>query len=112
MAAAVQVPAAGPVVDPHQHFWDPSANDHPCLRPDAHIPFRYGRYDAIKRRYLPPDYRADAQGHISRSPRHLTQQATPHRAAVSTCQRSSRCRSRAIPPTAIAPTTAISIIPA
>lgn len=53
---------AGPVVDAHQHFWDPSVNDHPWLRPQARIPFRYGNYDAIKRRYLPPDYLEDARG--------------------------------------------------
>lgn len=53
---------AGPLVDAHQHFWDPSINDHPWLQPEAHIPFRYGNYDAIKRRYLPPDYLEDARG--------------------------------------------------
>ena len=52
----------GPVVDAHQHFWDPGVNDHPWLRPAATIPFRYGNYDAIKRRYLPPDYWEDARG--------------------------------------------------
>jgi predicted TIM-barrel fold metal-dependent hydrolase len=53
----------GPVVDAHQHFWDPIANDHPWLRPDVMIPFRYGDYSAIKRPYLPDDYRRDAAGH-------------------------------------------------
>jgi predicted TIM-barrel fold metal-dependent hydrolase len=53
----------GPIVDAHQHFWDPFANDHPWLRPDVIIPFRYGDYSAIKRRYLPADYLADAVGH-------------------------------------------------
>jgi predicted TIM-barrel fold metal-dependent hydrolase len=53
---------AGPLVDAHQHFWDPSVNDHPWLQPQAQIPFRYGNYDAIKRRYLPPDYLEDARG--------------------------------------------------
>jgi predicted TIM-barrel fold metal-dependent hydrolase len=50
----------GPIVDAHQHFWDPTVNNHPWLAPDAAIPFRYGDYSAIKRRYLPDDYRADA----------------------------------------------------
>jgi len=50
----------GPVVDAHQHFWDPSVNDYPWLRPEERRPFRYGNYDALKRRYLPPDYRKDA----------------------------------------------------
>jgi predicted TIM-barrel fold metal-dependent hydrolase len=52
----------GPVVDAHHHFWEPAVNDHPWLRPESHIPFRYGNYDAIKRAYLPPDYLADAAG--------------------------------------------------
>jgi predicted TIM-barrel fold metal-dependent hydrolase len=54
---------SGPIVDAHQHFWDPIANDHPWLRPDVVIPFRYGDYSAIKRRYLPADYLADTVGH-------------------------------------------------
>jgi predicted TIM-barrel fold metal-dependent hydrolase len=53
----------GPIVDAHQHFWDPAVNPHPWLRPSAMIPFRYGDYSAIKRRYLPGDYLADAAGH-------------------------------------------------
>ncbi|GJD52757.1 hypothetical protein OPKNFCMD_5524 [Methylobacterium crusticola] len=53
----------GPVVDAHQHFWEPDRNPHPWLRPEARIPFRYGNYDAIKRRYLPDDYRRDAGPH-------------------------------------------------
>ena len=48
------------IVDAHQHFWDPSANYHPWLRDEPPIPFRYGDYRAIRRRYLPPEYRADA----------------------------------------------------
>lgn len=51
---------ADPVVDAHQHFWEPDRNRHPWLRPGVSIPFRYGNYDAIKRRYLPQDYRRDA----------------------------------------------------
>ena len=54
---------AGPIVDAHQHFWDPIANDHPWLRPDVMIPFRYGDYSALKRPYLPDDYRKDAADH-------------------------------------------------
>jgi len=48
------------LVDAHQHFWDPLANYHPWLRDEPAIPFRYGDYSALKRRYLPPDYLADA----------------------------------------------------
>jgi predicted TIM-barrel fold metal-dependent hydrolase len=53
----------GPIVDAHQHFWDPAVNNHPWLQGDVLIPFRYGDYSAIKRRYLPEDYLADATGH-------------------------------------------------
>jgi predicted TIM-barrel fold metal-dependent hydrolase len=49
-----------PVVDAHQHFWDPTLNYYPWLNDEPPIPFRYGDYRAIRRRYLPPDYLADA----------------------------------------------------
>jgi predicted TIM-barrel fold metal-dependent hydrolase len=52
----------GPIVDAHQHFWEPAVNPHPWLAPEARIPFRYGDYSAIKRRYLPDDYKQDALG--------------------------------------------------
>ena len=53
-------PDAFTIVDAHQHFWDPELNYHPWLRDEPPVPFRYGDYSAIRRRYLPPDYRADA----------------------------------------------------
>ena len=52
-------PYEGPI-DAHQHFWEPDRNPHPWLKPGVRIPFRYGDYEAIKRRYLPDDYRRDA----------------------------------------------------
>lgn len=52
----------GPIVDAHHHFWEPGLGKQPWLRPDAHIPFRYGDYDPIKRTYLPPDLMLDAAG--------------------------------------------------
>ncbi len=48
------------VVDAHQHFWDPGTNYYPWLNDEPPIVFRYGDYRAIRRRYLPPDYLADA----------------------------------------------------
>ena len=51
------------IADAHQHFWDPSLNYHPWLRDLPPIPFRYGDYSALKRRYLPADYFADAGAH-------------------------------------------------
>jgi predicted TIM-barrel fold metal-dependent hydrolase len=56
-------PAAGdggfPIVDPHQHFWDLGRNFHPWLCDPVPIAFRYGDYSAIRRNYLPADYRRD-----------------------------------------------------
>lgn len=48
------------IVDAHQHFWDPTRHYYPWLNDEPPIPFRYGDYRAIRRRYLPPDYLADA----------------------------------------------------
>jgi len=56
-------PEPFPVVDAHQHFWDIGRNYHPWLRDEPMIPFRYGDYSAIRRNYLPPDYRKDAGGY-------------------------------------------------
>ena len=52
-----------PIVDAHQHFWDPRANYHPWLCDQPPIAFRYGDYSALRRPYLPADYFADAGGH-------------------------------------------------
>ena len=52
----------GPIVDAHHHFWEPEVNYHPWLAPGAAIPFRYGDYSSLKRRYLPEEYRRDAAG--------------------------------------------------
>ena len=51
-----------PVIDAHQHFWDLDANHLPWLRDEPPIPFRYGDYRALRRNYLPADYRCDAAG--------------------------------------------------
>ncbi len=51
--------AATPIVDAHQHFWDLSRNSYPWLCDPEPIPFRYGDYSALRRNYLPPDYRRD-----------------------------------------------------
>ncbi len=48
------------VVDAHQHFWDPGTHYYPWLNDEPPIPFRYGDYRAIRRRYLPPDYLEDS----------------------------------------------------
>ncbi len=56
-------PILFPIVDAHQHFWDPRINYHPWLCDQPPIPFRYGDYSALRRPYLPADYFADAAPH-------------------------------------------------
>lgn len=52
-----------PIVDAHQHFWDPERNYYPWLTDQLRPDFRYGDYGAIRRPYLPPHYSADTAGH-------------------------------------------------
>lgn len=52
-----------PIVDAHQHFWDPERNYYPWLTDQLRRDFRYGDYAAIRRPYLPAHYSADAAGH-------------------------------------------------
>ena len=56
-------PISLPIVDAHQHFWDPRVNYHPWLCDQPPIPFRYGDYSALRRPYLPVDYFSDAGPH-------------------------------------------------
>lgn len=51
-----------PLVDAHQHFWDLSLGKHPWLGAEP-VTFRYGDYTALKRSYLPQDYRRDTARH-------------------------------------------------
>lgn len=48
------------IVDAHHHVWDTGLGTYPWLCEDPPIPFRYGDYSAIRRPYLPVDYRRDA----------------------------------------------------
>lgn len=50
------------IIDAHHHFWDPEKNDHPWLRKDPMIPFRYGDYSAIRERFMMADYDKRAAG--------------------------------------------------
>jgi predicted TIM-barrel fold metal-dependent hydrolase len=56
-------PESIPIVDAHHHLWDLTRNHYPWLaeRPNEH--FFLGDYGALRRNYLPADYRADAEGH-------------------------------------------------
>ena len=49
------------VIDAHHHFWDLDRNYLPWLCDEPPISFRYGDYAALKRNYMPADYRRDAQ---------------------------------------------------
>ena len=50
------------LIDAHMHLWDLSLGQHPWLCDEPAIPFRYGDYRAIRRSYMPGDYRRDAVG--------------------------------------------------
>lgn len=50
------------IVDAHHHFWDLDRNYHPWLCDEPLIESRHGDYGAIRRSYLPEDYRRDAEG--------------------------------------------------
>jgi predicted TIM-barrel fold metal-dependent hydrolase len=48
------------IVDAHQHFWDPERNPYPWLTTAPLAEFRYGDYSALRRPYLPDDFRRDS----------------------------------------------------
>ena len=50
------------IIDAHHHFWDLDAGRHPWLVGDPEPGFFLGDYSAIRRTYLPEDYRRDAAG--------------------------------------------------
>jgi predicted TIM-barrel fold metal-dependent hydrolase len=49
-----------PIIDCHQHFWQLDRNYYPWLCDAEPVHFRYGDYSAIRRDYMPADYRRDA----------------------------------------------------
>jgi predicted TIM-barrel fold metal-dependent hydrolase len=53
------------IVDAHHHFWKLSGGPlyYPWLQDPEPHEFFLGDYQALKRDYLPPDYRRDAAGH-------------------------------------------------
>jgi predicted TIM-barrel fold metal-dependent hydrolase len=51
------------LVDAHHHIWDLKRNHYPWLADHPEPHFFLGNYDALKRDYLPDDYRRDAQQH-------------------------------------------------
>jgi predicted TIM-barrel fold metal-dependent hydrolase len=61
VTATDPISVASPICDAHVHFWDPTVHYYPWLCDEPLIPFRYGDYSAIRRRYLPSDYLKDAR---------------------------------------------------
>ena len=50
------------IIDAHHHFWDLDRNYHPWLCDEPPIEGRHGDYRAIRRSYLPGDFRRDWDG--------------------------------------------------
>lgn len=50
------------LIDTHHHFLDPTEHYYPWLNDAGVAPHRYGDHSALKRPYLPADYRRDAAG--------------------------------------------------
>lgn len=50
------------IVDAHHHLWDLERNYYPWLSDHPEPHFFLGDYSALKRRYMPDDYRRDAAG--------------------------------------------------
>ena len=50
------------VIDAHHHFWDLERNYYPWLRDEPLAEGRHGDYRAIRRDYLPEDFRTDWDG--------------------------------------------------
>lgn len=50
------------LIDTHHHFWNPDIHYYPWLNDAGHPPHRYGDHAALKRPYLPADYRRDTAG--------------------------------------------------
>lgn len=54
-----KAPADLAIVDAHHHLWDPARHPYPWLTTAPLADFRYGDYAALRRAYLPADYRRD-----------------------------------------------------
>jgi predicted TIM-barrel fold metal-dependent hydrolase len=56
-------PDAVTLIDAHHHLWDLSQQKHPNLIGEKRHEFFMGDDSALRRNYLPDDYRRDASGH-------------------------------------------------
>lgn len=51
------------IVDPHHHLWDLDTNYYPFLSDKPEANFFLGDYSALRKNYMPADYRRDAAKH-------------------------------------------------
>lgn len=51
------------LIDAHHHLWDLTAHHYPWLQDQPELHFFMGNYEALKRNYLPDDYRRDSAQH-------------------------------------------------
>src|SRR4029078_663290 len=58
-----EAPGAVTLIDAHHHLWDLSQGKHPNLVGERRHDFFMGDDTALRRDYLPEDYRRDAAGH-------------------------------------------------
>jgi predicted TIM-barrel fold metal-dependent hydrolase len=58
-----EAPGAVTLIDAHHHLWDLSQQKHPNLMGERRHDFFMGDDTALRRDYLPEDYRRDAAGH-------------------------------------------------
>ncbi len=58
-----EAPDAVTLIDAHHHLWDLSQRKHPNLIGEPRGDFFMGDDSALRRNYLPDDYRRDAAGH-------------------------------------------------
>ena len=51
------------IIDAHYHLWDLDQGNYPFLVGQPEPDFFLGDYSALRRNYLPHDYRKDSSGH-------------------------------------------------
>ena len=59
--APMRIVTSLPIADAHHHIWDLALKAHPWLRDEPMPRFRYGDISAIRKTYLPADYRRDSR---------------------------------------------------
>ncbi|WP_424140039.1 NAD(P)-binding domain-containing protein [Roseomonas chloroacetimidivorans] len=73
-----------PIIDAHQHLWNLDENYYPWLCDAEAVSFRYGNYGALRRNYLPKNYRADTARHRIVGTVHIEAEFDPSRPVAET----------------------------